>query len=81
MSRDEPRDVLLVGGFADGRRMTILHGDSLLLEDKATGDRVLYMVAQLAGSKQLFHFGVPSDRALDGDWLIDQLATAYEASR
>lgn len=76
----DPRDVLLVGGPADGQRMTVLYGDSLIVRGPV-GEQALYMIAQLVGSKQTFHFGVPSDRALDGDWLIDQLRTRYEDGR
>jgi hypothetical protein len=73
----DARDILLIGGRADGRNVTVLHGDSVIMHGEDWREE--YAIVRLAGSTKAFFVGVPRARALDGDWLIDKLLVAYDA--
>jgi hypothetical protein len=70
------RTILLLGGSADGRQVIVLHGTSVLVE--AQGKREFYEVAEMMGSTGPFFVGVPPDRVLDGDWIIQRLLDGYK---
>lgn len=74
-----PREVLLLGGPADGERLTVLYGQTVKIrKGEVEAD---YYIARLAGSTKPFFVGVPPGRELDGDWVLDRLLTDYHDRR
>jgi len=70
---------LLVGGKSNGKRVAILFGDSILMEDANSGEREVYRLVTLRGGTRTFDIAVPAERVLDGDWLIERLIEGYQS--
>lgn len=70
------RSVLLLGGTADGQRVTVLYGDTVIM-GAPLGDREFYHIVQLGGSTKRFEVGVIAGHHMDGDWIIDRLIRGY----
>lgn len=70
-------NVLLLGGAADRQVVTVLHGSSVIMGDPATGERQVYEVVYIRGITKEYALGVPSQHALDGEWVVQRLLADY----
>lgn len=92
MNDRKHRDVLLMGGDADGRILAVEEGRQVvrMMRKRLTSQPVTmvasapigdqfdeYSIVQLKGSTRTFEVGVPTQYALDGDWLMEQLLNRY----
>ncbi|MFL6864057.1 MAG: hypothetical protein ACJ8DZ_13770 [Allosphingosinicella sp.] len=72
------RTILLLGGKSDGRRVTVLYGNSVIMTD-LTGGREIYEIVELEGTTLRFSVGVIHGHHMDGDWIMGQLLAGYRS--